>query len=178
MLRRWITIRRTKTQRSNLHAVISDGLIGSLSLILLCLGIAKMLGVIYPADDQQAYLQLPNPIFQIVSNRVVLFGAAACEMCVGMYGLRFDKSPRSRAGLMLWIASATLMYKVSLVFVGYNGPCGCLVGLTRLIPLNPGRQRWIADIIIAATLVISISILASGFLLRNGITKLPKDRKV
>jgi hypothetical protein len=137
-----------------------DSTLSVFSFFYLCLGGLKLLGVTFAATAaQQAYLLLPNPIMFFLPNRAVLGVAAVLEICVGVYGLQPKRPVSRRAGLLLWLAAATIFYKMALVVVQYQGPCGCLYGINMLIPLRPDVQRWVADVISLSALLASVSAL-------------------
>jgi len=139
---------------------VSDLLIRALSALFLCLGILKLHGIVFPQDTMREYLGIANPIVSFLPNRVVLVVGALVEIVIGTYGLRNSERLSWRAGCLLWLALVMVSYRISLLFVHYTGPCGCLLGVNRFLPIRIGTQRAIADMIIVVSILASIFVLA------------------
>lgn len=128
-----------------------------LGVLTAFIGIIKLHGLLFPAPEMREYLRLSNPIFFFLSNRIVLFAAALTEIGVGSFALRSSHySLRTRSGLLVWACVIALAYKLGLAVVHYKGPCGCLLGLNRFLPLTIGHQKALADVILISTLVLSL----------------------
>lgn len=139
---------------------VSDILIRTLSALFLCLGVLKLHGIVFPQDTLREYLGIANPIVSFLPNRVVLVVGALAEIVVGTYGIRNSERLSWRAGILLWLALVMVAYRISLLFVHYTGPCGCLLGVNRFLPLRIGTQRAIADMIIVVAILACIFVLA------------------
>ena len=124
-----------------------------LGFIFVCLGALKLQGILFPEGAVMEYLGLTNPIVFFLSNRTVLSLAAIVEVIIGIVAVRGQRPVSIRAGMLLWLALATLAYKTGLTLVHYHGPCGCLLGINRFLPLRAGTQRWVADFIILFTII-------------------------
>lgn len=135
-----------------------NALVRITGLLYLCLGVLKLHGILFPQETMSEYLSFANPVIFIVSNWSVLCIAATIEVFIGFCAWQ-NTSLRERSAMLLWLASSMLVYKIALIFVEYKGPCGCLFGINRFIPLATGTQRWIADIVTLYTLLLSASIL-------------------
>jgi hypothetical protein len=138
---------------------MADKVIRLLGLLFLGLGVLKLQAIVFPDIVWAEYLKIRNPIFFFVPNFYVFTLAGAAEVFVGINGLRGGSSLRWRAALLLWLSCATIAYKIALVFVHYKGPCGCLLGINRLLPLSISMQRTIAEALIISSLVVSLSVL-------------------
>lgn len=138
--------------------VISTYLIRCCGGVILTLGTLKLLGTFTPTDEMRTYVGLSNPIFTFVSNGFVFIIAALIEIAVGWFCLT-SKSIISGASILLVLCFSLIFYKIALIFVKYEGPCGCLFGINRFIPISTSKQRLIADIISIAILLVSITVL-------------------
>lgn len=139
-----------------------------LGVTYLCLGILKLHGLLFPQEVMQAYLSVSNPIIPFLANQTVLMVAAAAEILVGLYVLFSRNSLSASCGLLLWLCAITMCYKLILVIVHYQGPCGCLLGIDRFLPIPIATQKLVSDIILLASLVISLGgCLYSSRLLRG-----------
>lgn len=146
---------------------IADAVLRLLGLIFFLLGALKLHGVLFPADTAREYLGLANPILYVLPNRVVLLAAALAELSVGKVVFSAKNSLSARSCLLLWLSGTTLTYKVLLVLVRYHGPCGCLFGVNRFLPLSPAMQRWIADTVVLATIFVSMAVFLYARRLRR-----------
>lgn len=138
---------RNKINLSNIVILFFAGL-------LVLLGQLKIFGLL----EKNPYFSLSNPLFPFLPNGLVTFFAAAVEMGIGIWiisTLRYIMG----AWLILWLSSGLFLYKLALALIKYEGPCGCLIGLTRIIPMTPQRQRLIASDLVAAMFVSSLLIL-------------------
>jgi len=138
---------RTKKSFSSIVILFFAGM-------LLLLGQLKIFGLL----EKNPYFSLSNPVFPFLSNGLVTFLAAAVEIGIGLWiisTLRYIVG----AWLILWLSSGLFLYKLALGLIKYEGPCGCLLGLTRLIPMTPQRQRFVASELAAAMFVSSLLIL-------------------
>jgi hypothetical protein len=162
-----------KTVRPGLSSQLADMCLRLLGLTFLALGILKLHGLFYPETTMSEYLDLSNPIFSFLSNRVVLLGAAIAEICVGAGCLSPNADFRARSGSLLWLSAVTLAYKALLVVAKYEGPCGCLLGLNRFLPLSTSTQNGIADVIVIVTFVVSLALLLAACWKRRGAGRIP-----
>lgn len=117
------------------------------SVLLFLLGLVKLSGLVLARGEMGAYLDLVNPVIVFLPNRVVLTVAAMLEIGIGWYGFR-EQDLLKRSVLFLWLSSTLILYKILLGVVDYDGPCGCLFGLSSLLPLETDTQRTLADLIV------------------------------
>ena len=122
-------------------------------------GICKALGLLWPTTEgMEEYLRLANPILPFLKNRVIIAAAALAEISVGTYALNNKPNLAGRSGALLWIASMTGAYKIALFYVNYHGPCGCLLGLNKFLPMTPSHQRLMADALLVAIFLIMLPV--------------------
>lgn len=138
---------------------LADLLIRVVSLLYLSIGLLKLHGLAFPADTMGVYLGLSNPIVFFLTNRVILAAAALVEVIVGLAGLNLKLPLNLRAGFLFWLCIVAFAYKIGLAIVDYKGPCGCLLGLNRFLPLSVGTQKSLADIILIVTVFVSLAVL-------------------
>ena len=86
------------------------------------LGTAKVLAVADPIIGIQfGYLMLVVGITEIVVALICFIG----------------KSQKFALGLVTWIATNFLVYRLGLLWVGYHKPCSCLGNLTDALHISP-----------------------------------------
>lgn len=142
--------------------LVSGGIIRFFALIYFVLGILKLHGILSPQEVMIEYLRLPNPIFSFLTNEMVLGFASALELFTGGYVLFSKNTNLFRSSMLLWLACITLFYKASLVVVHYKGPCGCLLGISRLLPISVSLQRSLSDLfLILSTFCLTAIVLYS-----------------
>lgn len=123
--------------------------------VFVVLGILKLSGIILADSFNQTYLSLANPVFPVFTNRLVLAVGAMIEVGLGWFISR--KSQSSFRPLMLvWLCLVILAYRFLLGFVDYEGPCGCLFGINRLLPLSVPLQRALADFLVLGGLATGV----------------------
>jgi hypothetical protein len=136
-------------------------------LVLCCLGLLKFHGLLFPDLMATEYLRVANPIFFVLPNRWVLALAAVLETYVGLLAMKAGYPVSLRAGLVLWLSLATVAYKAGLVLVRYEGPCGCLLGFNRFLPMTMRTQKLVITILLPALIILSSSILIYDRLVRG-----------
>ena len=139
--------------------IVANGILCVFGILYTSLGILKLHGLIFPEDTMREYLRLSNPVIFFLANRTVLGFAALVEILVGMFVLRKGETVFARSGFLLWVTLAATAYRSALAHVHYNGPCGCLLGINRFLPISAKTQRSVADIILVATIVVAMVML-------------------
>lgn len=94
------------------------------AIVLLLTAIAKIASSL----SDGAILQTRDPITQLKFGwlfRVV----GVLEVMVALYGF-FGKKTWMSVGILAWLATSFLSYRISLVAVGYHKPCSCLGSFT------------------------------------------------
>lgn len=64
-----------------------------------------------------------------------------------------------QAGLLAWLASSFVMYRMSLMLTGYQKPCACLGSLTDALPISPQIVNIVLKMILAYLLIASYGTL-------------------
>lgn len=141
---------------------------------LLLLGTLKLLGSFVPTEVDRTYVRLSNPIFPFLSNQTVFFVASLAEIATGWFCM-LGRNVLLRSFGLLWFAIGALGYKVLLIFVNYSGPCGCLLGVNRLIPMSPKLQRTVADSMLATIFLVAAVIFVQSLRTTGSTVVRPPD---
>jgi hypothetical protein len=91
--------------------------------MLLITALAKLIGL----SGGAKILALPDPIFALPFGYVFLI-VGAIELAVALICL-FGRRVNLQVGLIAWLATSLLMYRIGLVLVGYQKPCPCMGSL-------------------------------------------------
>jgi hypothetical protein len=174
----------TKTRvrcASRIGFCLADMTVRLFSFLFIILGALKLLAVIFPNTvEVDEFLKFNNAIVPFIPNRYALTLAAITELFVGYFGLQRKNPLMIRSILLLWFSGVLLAYHIGLILIRYRGPCGCLLGINRIIPIRVGTQNSLAQIIMIATLIVSgiITIYArrtkSMSYLNPGVTSIDK----
>jgi hypothetical protein len=130
-----------KTEKWSRWFVLSAG------VILLVTGSAKVVSVF----GQARILGLADPVFRISFRHLMLsvgvFELFASGIC--LFSIRRNLS----VGLVAWLATNFLGYRLGLVWVGSHKPCGCMGNLTDILHISPQMADSIMSIILAYLLI-------------------------
>jgi len=137
-----------------------------IGFLYLILGILKVHGLLFPTVAMEQYLTLSNPVLFILKNSIVFYFVAVAEIIIGGYLAIARKSP-FKYGLLFWMLGMAFCYKICLIIVDYNGPCGCLLGIDHFLPISSSLQNTISDIILLATLAFTLSSLIFEYRLKS-----------
>ncbi len=124
--------------------------------ILLVTGTAKVVSALGRAE----ILNVADPIFG-VSFRFMMLTAGILELTLSAICF-FGKGIRLQAGLVAWLSTSFLLYRIGLWFVGWKRPCGCLGRLTDILHLSPQTADSLMKIVLAYLFVASWIVLG-GF---------------
>ena len=102
-------------------------------------------------------LQNPDPILGI-SFRHVFWIVGAFELFVALVCF-FSKQISLGAGLVAWLSTSFLFYRLGLVLIGYHLPCSCLGNLTDALHIPPQAADTAMKIILAYLLIGSYATL-------------------
>ena len=102
-------------------------------------------------------------LFRIVGS-VELAVALVCIFC---------KQKLISVGLVAWLATSFLVYRIGLVLIGYHRPCPCLGNLTDALHIPPQTADTTMKIILAYLLIGSY---ASLFWLWQQRNKMPQPK--
>ncbi|HEY2330223.1 MAG TPA: hypothetical protein VGI63_10475 [Verrucomicrobiae bacterium] len=122
-------------------------------MILLLTAAAKLVssfghGTILQTRDPLTGLQFQD-LFRIV---------AGIEIAIALVCF-FSKRIWIPAGLVAWLATSFLIYRIGLVLVGYHRPCSCMGNLTDALHIPPQTADTAMKIILAYLLIGSYATL-------------------
>jgi hypothetical protein len=137
-------------------------------LILGATGFAKL----YSALGSSQLLDVQDPFFGL-SFRHLMFLVGAAELVVAGICF-FGRNPLIAAGLIAWLATNFLVYRIGIWWIGWKAPCGCLGTLTDALPLSAQTVESIMKVLLAYLLIGSYGLLVWHFVRRGRMT--PKVR--
>ena len=125
----------------------------SAAVVLLLTAVAKFIGSFGPA----AILRMSDPLmgFQFRDLFRIVGGLEVAVVLVCFISKRIWLP----AGLMAWLATNFLLYRVSLMLVGWHRPCPCLGNLTDALHIPPQTADTAMKIILAYLLIGSYATL-------------------
>jgi hypothetical protein len=125
----------------------------SVGFILLLTGLAK----IFSAFGNQEILNMIDPVFGFSFRKLVLF-AALLELATSVSC--FLSSNKSLCiGLIAWLGTALLLYRVGLLASGWQRPCPCVGNITDAIHLSASRADLLSKAFLIYFLIGSYSFL-------------------
>jgi hypothetical protein len=119
----------------------------SAGVLLLVTALAKIVSALGSAR----VLQNPEPILG-VPFRTVFWIVGALEFMVALVCF-FGRRLTVQAGLVAWLATNFVVYRLGLLWIGYHKPCGCLGNLTDALHVSPQTVDTAMKIILAYLLV-------------------------
>jgi hypothetical protein len=96
-------------------------------------------------------LQKPDPLFGI-SFRNLFWVVSSTELAVALICF-YDKRILLQAGLVAWLATSFVAYRLGLLWIGYHKPCSCLGNLTDALHIPPQTADTAMKIILAYLLI-------------------------
>jgi len=115
----------------------------SAGVLLIATATAKLVSALGHAK----ILEVLDPVLRI-SYRGLFFAVGGIELAVAVYSL-VGRKPVVQLCLIAWLATNFLIYRLALLALGWQKPCGCLGNLTDAIHVPPGT----ADLILKAGLL-------------------------
>ena len=109
------------------------------------------------ASGSARILQYPDPVFYI-SFRHVFWIVGGLELLVALVCF-FGKWMGLQAGLVAWLASTFMAYRLNLVWVGWHKPCSCLGNLTDTLHISPQTADTAMKIVLGYLLLGSYAAL-------------------
>ena len=103
----------------------------SASAILALTGAAK----VWSAFGNAKLLAVADPIVGITFGHLMLVVGMA-EIVIALFCF-FGKSQKVALGLVAWLATNFVVYRLGLWWVGYHKPCSCLGNLTDALHISP-----------------------------------------
>ena len=102
----------------------------SAGVLLLVTAMAKLLS----GGGEARILQTPDPILGFPFRQVLIVVGAA-ELFIAVICL-MGKSNWLQTGLIAWMATNFLVYRIGLLWMGYHRPCGCMGNLTDALGIS------------------------------------------
>jgi len=119
----------------------------SAGLILLATGAAK----IFSITGNQGILDVTDPVFGISFRHLMLI-MGFLEITISMICL-FTTKRNLSLGLIVWMATGFMMYRIGLWFVGWHGLCPCLGSFYDAIHLSPRLANLLVEAFLVYLLV-------------------------
>ena len=80
------------------------------------------------------------------------------ELAVALVCL-LGRRARLQAGLVAWLATNFVVYRLGLLWIGYHGPCRCLCSLTGALHISPETADSIMKVVLVYLLIGSYATL-------------------
>jgi hypothetical protein len=125
--------------------------------ILLFTGSAK----IFSTFGTQGILSFTDPIFKM-HFRYVMIAAGVIELIVSGICL-FSKKMNISLGLIAWLATIFLVYRLGLLYVGWSRPCHCMGNFFDAIHVAPKTADLVTKCMLVYLLVGSWAFLCLQF---------------
>lgn len=109
--------------------------LGSVAGILVITGLLKLVSAV----GMRGSVAVADPLFYFLNQTDMLVGVGVVELGVATF-LVMSGNALWRLGAVLWLASLFLLYRLGLVFIGFQGNCLCL-GKPRAWMLGPEGRR-------------------------------------
>jgi hypothetical protein len=117
--------------------------IGTAGCIFMVTGLAKTIS----AFGAMRILDFDDPIFGI-SFRHLMLSVGAVELIISGICL-FSKKQKLSLGLVAWMSTCFMAYRVGLSYAGWQHPCSCMGNLSDVLHLAPQTADLIMKIILA-----------------------------
>jgi hypothetical protein len=125
----------------------------SCSVILLITGAAKIVSAMGAAR----ILWLTDPILYISFGHLMLL-AGVCELSVSTICI-LGRNIKLQAAVLAWLSTIFVVYRIGLLYLGWNRPCSCMGNLTDALHIPPKIADVMMEIILGYLLVGSYGIL-------------------
>ena len=121
--------------------------------ILLTTGVAKL----WSAVGDSKFLAVVDPIIGLTFGHLML-AVGLVEFVVALVCL-FSKRQTLALGLVAWISTNFVVYRLGLWWIGWKKPCSCLGNLTDALHISPQLADNIMKIVLAYLLIGSYGLL-------------------
>ena len=145
------------------HPALAARFIVGSSLVLVITGVAKMWTAFAPTK----VLAVADPITGVSFGHLML-AVGVVELVIASLCL-FAKSQTLKLGLIAWLATNFVVYRLGLWWIGWHKPCSCLGNLTDALHLKPEVADNIMKVILAYLLLGSYGLLLWQWRLRSGM---------
>jgi hypothetical protein len=122
--------------------------------ILLLTGLAKLVS----GFGHAKILLMPDPLL-IVPFGKLLLAVGAAEVLIAGTCFFSATCQRVKLGLVAWLATVFLVYRLGLWFIGWHHPCGCMGKLAGMLHLSDQAADNIMKVVLAFLLVGSYLLL-------------------
>jgi hypothetical protein len=119
----------------------------SAGMLLILTGAAKLIS----AAGSARILQMPDPLLMIPFGYV--FWIAGITEILVAFVCFFSNRTRLSAGLVAWLATTFLIYRIGLLCLGSYKLCGCLGNLTDAVHISPQTADLIAKTVLGYLLI-------------------------
>jgi hypothetical protein len=109
------------------------------------------LAKLWVAFGSSKILKLDDPIMG-VSFRYLVLTAAILELAVAVACI-FGKLSKLAVGLIAWLSTCFLIYRVGVWWMGWHRPCGCLGTLSDALHIRPELADNIMKVVLVYLLV-------------------------
>jgi hypothetical protein len=121
--------------------------------VFLTTGVAK----IWLLFDTSRALDTLDPVFGL-PFRSLAVGVGMLEVAASGFCF-FDRRPRFGVGLVAWLTTNILLYRVLLVLFDWKLPCHCLGRLTGSLPISPQAANSVTAFLLACLVLGSYLLL-------------------
>lgn len=125
----------------------------SAGAMLLLTGAAK----IWSASGNSTFLAVVDPIIGIKFGQLMLM-VGVVEIAIALVCF-FGKRQAMALGLVAWLSSNFVVYRLGLWWMGWKKPCSCLGNLTDALHISPQAADNIMKVVLAYLLLGSYGLL-------------------
>jgi len=116
-------------------------------IFLLATAAAKLIS----ANGDARVLQNQDPVFSIPFRYVFRF-VGALELLIAAICF-LSRRAGLQAGLVAWLSTNFVLYRIYLLWIGWHKPCSCLGNLTDALHISPQTADTVMKIILAYLLL-------------------------
>lgn len=136
-----------KLSLKNLKARVINRFLYSSGVLLVVTAAAKFIS----ADGFARILKTPDPLLGISFG--IIFGiVGGIEILVALFCF-LGKRPVLQNGLVAWLATNFVVYRLGLMWIGYHRPCSCLGNLTDALHISPETADTAMKVVLGYLLV-------------------------
>ena len=125
----------------------------SAGVLLAITGLAK----IWSSLDDSKFLSLADPIIGIKFGQLTL-AVGLVEIAIALVCF-FSKRQTLALGLVAWLSTNFVIYRLGLWWMGWKKPCSCLGNLTDALHISPQTADNIMKVLLAYLLIGSYGLL-------------------
>jgi len=140
---------------------VARGFFVSSGAILLITGLAK----VWSGFGNSKFLMIADPIIGITFGQLMLMMGPA-EIAIALVCF-FSKRQTLALGLVAWLSTNFVVYRLGLWWMDWHRPCNCLGNLTDALHISPQTADNIMKVVLAYMLIGSYGLLLRHWLRRN-----------